>query len=223
MRARKRIAALAGAMLLGTTVALSWTTGAQAATTAGLPPGSTVCTEKIRSSVGVAFYGGMSAAVANPAPLWTVHASTTETGPETTLLRLTSYDPGTTYVSWPGTLFYKLCVTNTTSARGGLRFSFFAQDRNAVGGIGPATAVLGPTGSYCALLAIAPARVTGTSTVPVRWRADVTNFDDERVRTDEFGTSTTLDQQLVGPDEIFAVCVTNTSTSTATISLDIVS
>lgn len=225
MRARQRIAALAGAVLLGTTVAVSVASAASASPTATLPPGSTVCTEKIRSGLGVAFYGGMHAPVAEPTALWTVYASATETGPETQLLRLPSREPSTTYVSWPGTLFYRLCVTNTTTARGGLRVSFFAQDRGgALGGIGPATAVLGPSGSYCALEAFTPTRLIGTSTVPVRWRVEVENFDGELLRTEELGTSATIDRALTpGTDELFTVCVSNPSTTTASISLDLVS
>ncbi len=222
---RRRAAVLLGAVLLGTTAALSLTSAAQAATSASLPPGSTVCTQQIRSSQGVAFYGGLVVAATGPTALWTVHASETETGPETTLLRLPSGEPTTTYVSWPGTLFYRLCVTNTTTKVAGLRVSFFPQGAGAVGGIGPATAVLGPSGSYCALETISTARLTGTSTVPVRWMARVDNLDGDRLRIEEFGTSTTVDRLLTPSpsfDENFTVCVVNTSTSTATISLDLV-
>jgi hypothetical protein len=209
-------------VLLGTTVALSWTTTAQAATTGNLPPGSVVCTETIRSSGGVAFYGGVQAPVLNPAALWTVYASATETGPETELLRLSSREPSTTYVNWPGTFFYRLCVTNTNSARAGLRVSFFPQGAGAVTGIGPATAVLGPSGGYCPLETIAAVRLTGTSTVPVRWTAAVDNLDGESLRTEDLGTSATIDRALTpGPDEMFKVCVSNPGPATATISFDL--
>lgn len=220
--ARKRTAAIAGAVLLGTTLALSGASAAQAYSGGSLPPGSVVCTERTRSTQGVAFYGSLQAPVTGVTALWTVYAASTEAGPETTLVRLPSREPTTTYVNWPGTFYYRLCVANTTSATGGLRFAFFPQGAGAVGGFGPVTAVLGPAGRYCASATSVPARLTGSSTAPVRWTAQVENFNADFLRTEDFGTSTTVDRLLSpGDDEIFQVCVANTSTATATISFDL--
>ncbi|MDW5326172.1 hypothetical protein [Plantactinospora sp. KLBMP9567] len=220
--ARMRKAAIAGAVLIGVGLALSGATVAQAAAGGSLPPGSTVCTERIRSTQGVAFYGSLQAPVTGVTALWTVYASATEAGPETTLVRLPSREPSTTYLSWPGTFYYRLCVTNTATAIGLLRFNFFGQGTGAVGGFGPATAVLGPAGSYCGLETSVPARLAGTSTAPVRWTAEVGNFNAEFLRTEQYGTSTGIDRPLTpGDDEIFQVCVANPSNSTATISFDL--
>lgn len=221
---RKRMAAIAGAVLAGASV-LSGASAAQAAPPGGtLPPGSVVCTKRVQAPQGVAFYGFFQVPVTGATALWTVYASATGTGPETTLLRLPSREPTTTYVSWPGTFFYRLCVTNTTSAAGGLRFNFFAQGFDSTASAGPVTAVLGPTGRYCFLATSVPARLTGTSTVPVRWTVDVENGNADFLRTEDLGTSATIDRQLTpGADEFHRVCVTNTSASTATISYDLVS
>jgi hypothetical protein len=219
-----RKAAIAGAVLLGAGVALSGATAAQAAVGGSLPPGSTVCTERTRSAQGVAFYGSLQAPVTGVTALWTLYASTAEGGPETTLVRLPSREPSTTYASWPGTFYYRLCVTNSVAVTGALRFSFFPQGAGAVGGFGPATAVLGPAGRYCGLETSVPARLTGTSTEPARWTAEVENFNADFLRTEQFGTSTGIDRLLTpGDDEIFQVCVTNPGSSTATISFDIAS
>ncbi|WP_422768624.1 hypothetical protein ACN28C_17555 [Plantactinospora sp. WMMC1484] len=222
--ARMRRTAIAGAVLVGAGLALSGATAAQAAVGGSLPAGSTVCTERTRSAQGIAFYGSLQAPVSGVTATWTVHASSTADGPETTLLRLPSREPSTTYLSWPGTYYYRLCVTNSVTVTGTLRFTFFAQGSGGIGGFGPATAVLGPAGSYCGLETSVPARLTGTSTVPVRWSAEVGNFNAEFLRTEQYGTSAGIDRLLTpGADEIFQVCVTNTGATTATISFDLTS
>ncbi|MEJ3746209.1 hypothetical protein WEI85_23330 [Actinomycetes bacterium KLBMP 9797] len=218
--ARKRIAALAGAVLAGAATILSGAAPARAAPPGGtLPPGSVVCTTRVAATQGVAFYGSLQAPVTGVTALWTVYASTTGTGPETALLRLPSREPTTTYVSWPGTFFYRLCVTNTTAVNGGLRFNFFAPGSAPTASAGPVTAMLGPTGRYCYLATSVPARLAGTSTVPVRWTVDVENGDADFLRTEDFGTSATIDRLLnPGADEFHQVCVANTGSSTASVS-----
>lgn len=216
---RKRVAALTVAVLAGVGLAASGAGPAQAFVGGSLPSGSTVCTGGVRSDGGVAFYGNISTTTAR----WTVHASTTAGGPETALLRLHTKEPSTTYVSWPGVFYYRLCVTNTAATTGGLRFAFFAQSANAASGFGPFTASLGPGGRYCAPDTSVAARLAGASTVPVRWTADVENFNADFLRTEDYGTGATIDRPVTpGDDEIFTACVTNTSTGTATLSFDFV-
>jgi hypothetical protein len=220
--ARKRVAAIAGAVLLGAVLALNGATPAQAFIGGTLPPGSVVCTDRTRSNQGVAFYGALQAPVIGPTALWTVYASTTAAGPEIALLRLSTQEPTTTYVSWPGVFYYRLCITNTSSATGGLRFAFFPQGANSAGGFGPYSAVLGSGGRYCAPSTSVAARLTGTSNVPIHWTADVENFNADFLRTEDYGTSTTIDRSLTpGDDEIFKVCASNTSGATATLSFDL--
>src|SRR6185436_12617161 len=128
----------------------------------------------------LAFYGNISSATAS----WTVYAASTAGGAEVALLRLPTREPSTTYVSWPGVFYYRLCVTNTSAVTGGLRFAFFAQSG---AGFGAFTAVLGPGGRYCAPATSVAAHLAGTSTVPVRWSADVQNFDADFLRTEDYG------------------------------------
>ncbi len=217
---RKRVAALAAAIVLGAGLAVSGANSAQASVGGSLPSGSTVCTNGVRSDRGMAFYGSISTTTA----LWTVYASTTADGPGAALLRLPTKEPSTTYVNWPGTLYYRLCVTNTTTTTGGLRFAFFAQaGANAEVGFGVFTAVLGTGGRYCAPATSVAARLTGTSTIPVRWTANVENFNADFLRTEDYGTSTGINRAVTpADDEIFTACVTNTSAGTATLSFDFV-
>jgi hypothetical protein len=217
---RRRAAALAAAILAGATLVLAGAHPAQASVGGSLPPGSTVCTDGVKSDRGVAFYGSISATTA----VWTVFASPADGGPEVALLRLTTKEPSTTYASWPGTFRYRLCVTNTAATTGGLRFAFFAQARaNTEHGFGAFTAVLGPGGRYCAPDTSVAATLTGTSTVPVHWTANVENFNADFLRTEDYGTGATINRAVApAEDEIFNACVTNTSASTATLSFDFV-
>jgi hypothetical protein len=215
---RRRAAALAAAILAGATLVLAGAHPAQASVGGSLPSGSTVCTDGVESDRGVAFYGSISTATA----VWTVFASPAGGGPEAALLRLPTKEPSTTYVSWPGVFRYRLCVTNTTATTGGLRFAFFAQSRaNAEHGFGAFTAVLGPGGRYCAPSTSVAATLAGTSTLPVSWTANVENFNADFLRTEDYGTSATV-ERAVSPsdDEIFTACVTNTSAGTASLSFD---
>lgn len=219
---RKRMAAIAGAGLIGAVFALSGAAPAQAYLGGSLPPNSTVCTQQIRSDRGMAFYGGIQAPVVDAVALWTVSVSSTAGGPETTLLRLTTDEPSTTYVSWPGAFYYRMCVTNTNSVTGALRFQFFSQPGNTVSAAaGDYTAVLGAGGSYCAPLTTVAARLVGTSTRPVQWAARVENFNADFLRTEDYGTSAAIDRAVTpGDDEIFRACATNTSGAAATLSFN---
>jgi hypothetical protein len=215
---KRRVAALAAALLAATGLTLVGSTPAQASVGGSLPPDSTVCTDSVRTDRGVAFYGSVYPAAA----LWTVFASTTAGGPETALLRLPTQEPSTTYVNWPGTFYYRLCVANTTTTTGGARFAFFARSGvNAQYGVGVFTAVLGPGGRYCAPSTSVAARLTGTSTIPVHWSANVENFNADFLRTEDYGTSATIDRAVTpGDDEICTACVANVSASIATLSFD---
>lgn len=217
---RRRVAALAAAILAGAALTLGGAHPAQASVGGSLPSGSTVCTDGVRSDRGVAFYGSSSTASA----VWTVYATPAAGGAETALLRLPTKEPSTTYVSWPGVFRYRLCVTNPTATTGGLRFSFFAQGgANAEHGFGAFTAVLGSGGRYCAPATSVAARLAGTSTVPVRWTANVENFNADFLRVEDYGTSATIDRAVApADDEIFTACVTNTAAGTATLSFEFV-
>lgn len=219
LTARRRAGAIGAVIVLGTALALSGATAAQAVTTSNLPPGSVICTDKIRSDKGTAFYGFVRSASA----LWTVRAGSTADGADSPILQLTSAEPSTTYASWPGTFYYRLCVTQTQPVTAAGRWNHFAQpSASAAYGIGPYTATLGSGGYFCGPSTSSPARILGTSSVPVRWTVDVENGDGDFLRTVDLGTSTSLDRLLTpGDNEYFNACVRNTSTSPATLSLDL--
>jgi hypothetical protein len=219
---RKRLAAAAGALTLGAVLVLTAAAPANAGDGSNLPPGSTVCTDLVRSDQGISFYG-YALAQSSALPIWSVRSSTTPGGPETEILRLPTEEPTSTYLSWSGRLFYRVCVQTTLLTARSVKIRVNAPPAgNPQFGIGPHTATLGAGGRFCGELAASPVRLVGTSTVPVRWTVPVANFDGERLRTVDLGTSATVDRVLTpGEDELFSVCAQNTSTSTATLSFDL--
>jgi hypothetical protein len=221
---RKRLAAAAGALTLGAVLGLTGATPATAGDGRNISPGSTVCTDLVRSDRGIYIYGYATVAT-TASPIWSVRTSATAGGPETEILRLPTQEPISTNLSWSGTLFYRVCVVQATTvtARGVKIRVNVPPIGNPVYGVGPHTATLGAGGSFCGEFGVAQARATGTSTVPVRWTAPVQNGDGEHLRTIDLGTSTAVNRVLsLGADEIASVCVQNTATSTATLSFDLV-
>jgi hypothetical protein len=218
---KKRMVAADGALTLGTVLVLSGAGPANAGDASNLPPGSTVCTDLVRSDRGISFYGYALASSASP-PIWSVRTSTTAGGPEKEILRLPTEEPTSTNLTWTGTLFYRVCVAPTSVTARGVKIRVNAPPvGNPQFGIGPHTATLGAGGRFCGEVAGTQARLVGTSTVPVRWTVPVMDGDGARVRTIDLGTSTTVDRVVTaGQDEFFSACVQNTSTSTATLSFD---
>jgi hypothetical protein len=218
---RKRLAAAASAVALGAALVLAGASPAQAIT-GSLPPTSAVCTDKTRSDNGVSFYGFVGSS-SNSSTIWSVRTSSSAAGPEAEVLRLPSGEPISTVLTWPGTLFYRLClVQSAAEPLSGFRASVNVTPAgNPVYGIGPHTATLGAGGRFCGEVAAAPARLVGTSTTPVQWTVPVYDGDGLKVRTINLGTSTTVDQVITpGVDEFFTACVANTSA--AVLSFDFV-
>jgi hypothetical protein len=219
---KKRLVAAAGTLTLGSVLALAGATPANAAGGSNLPPGSTICTDQTRSDRGIYLYGFALASSTSP-PIWSVRTSTTAGGPEKEILRLPTEEPTSTNLTWPDTLFYRVCVTATSTTARGVKIRVNPPPAgNPQFGIGPHTATLGAGGRFCGEIAGTQARLVGTSTVPVQWTVPVQDGDGRRVRTLDLGTSTTVDRVLTaGQDEFFSACVENTSTSTATLSFDL--
>jgi hypothetical protein len=219
---KKRLLAAAGALALGSVLVLAGAAPANAADGSNLPPGSIICTDLVRSDRGISFYGFALTSPAAP-PIWSVRTSITAGGAEKEILRLPSEEPISTNLTWPATLFYRVCVTPTTVAARGVKIRVNAPPSgNPQFGIGPHTATLGVGGRFCGEISATQARLVGTSTVPVRWTVPVMDGDGVRVRTIDLGTSTTVDRVVTaGPDEFFSACVHNTSASTATLSFDL--
>lgn len=220
---KKRLAAAAGALTLGSVLVLTGAAPANAGDGSDLPPGSTVCTDLTRSDRGISFYGFALASSTSP-PIWSVRTSTTAGGPEKEILRLPTEEPFSTNLSWTGTLFYRVCVSPTSVAARSVKISVNAPPtgNNPQFGIGPHTATLGVGGRFCGEFSTAQARLVGTSTAPVRWTVPVMDGDGAPVRTIDLGTSATVDQVVTpGQDESLSACAHNTSTSTATLSFEL--
>jgi hypothetical protein len=219
---KKRLVAAAGALTLGSALVLTAAAPANAADGGNLTPGSVVCTDLTRSDRGISFYGFALASASSP-PVWSVRTSATAGGPEKEVLRLPSEEPISTNLTWPGTLFYRVCVTPTSVAARSVKVRVNAPPAgNPRFGIGPHTATLGAGGRVCGEVSASPARLVGASTVPVHWTVPVMDGDGARVRTLDLGTSAAIDRVVtVGQDEFFTTCVQNTSTSTATLSFDL--
>jgi hypothetical protein len=221
---KKRMAAVAGAVLVGAGLVASGAAPVQASAFDGghVSAGSEVCTIRLQSDRGVAFYGSLNNVGATQG-LWTVYASTTASGSETRLIQLAGKSPSNTYVSWPGTFYYRLCVKNNGTVASFLKISFYRQSGATVNGTAGAYSMILGSGSYnCLGSTSVAAKLTGTSSVAVRWTANVFNFNADGLRTEDYGASTTVNQAVApGDDEIFTACVQNTSASTATLSYTI--
>jgi hypothetical protein len=208
---QKRLAAAASAIALGAALVLTGA-GPAHAVNGTLPAASTICSDQVRSDNGVSFYGFVGVSSSSSAT-WSARASSTANGPETEILRLTSGEPISTVLTWPGRLFYRLCLVQGPAVP---TFGFRANvnaapSGNPVYGVGPHTATLSAASKFCGEAAASPVRMVATSTVPVRWTVPVSNGDGEKLRTINLGTTTSVDQVLTpGADEFFAACVETT-------------
>ena len=169
-----------------------------------LPAGSSVCTDRTRSSAQVT---------------WTVTAASTFGGAETQVFRAVAPPR-------PGALFYRTCLTNTT--RSAVSFSTVSTSPRAGAGgqsnIGPTTAVLGPEGTAGGERIQSQGHLTASSSVPVTWWIRVFNGDGPILRQIKPLTviATSVDQ-VVGPGAYASldVCVINHSSATATMSMQL--
>ncbi len=216
---RKRLAAAVSAIALGAALVLASANPAQAVN-GTLPAGSTICTDQVRSGNGISFYGFVGVSSSSTA-VWSVRTSSTATGPETEIVRLPTGEPISSVVTWPGTLFYRLCLVQGEAVPtfGFRAFVNATPAGNPLFGVGPHTATLAAAGTFCGESAATPVRLVATSSVPVRWTVPVTNGDGDKIRTIDLGTTTAVDQILTpGADEYFAACVA--SSSPAVLSFD---
>ena len=192
----------------------------------GLPAGSSVCTDQTGSTNGVALSGIVSSPGAQVT--WTVRSADTAGGPETEIFRVVTYDLTGTNVAAPhaGTVFYRLCLANTTASRQSFSHVFVTpRPGGASGGsgLGPTTSVLGPSGIVCGELIKTSGRLTATSNVAVTWFVRAFNGDLSFLRSiHPLTVTTTSVDQVVGPGAyvFLDVCAINHSTTaTATLSM----
>jgi len=213
------------ALGLGVLLALA-TMDAALAEAGNLPGGSTVCTDQTRSDKGVALYGTVTPINANVT--WTVLAASSPGGTETQIFRTTGYNLSVTHVPAPaaGTFYYRTCLANTTKTAvtdTGVATAAEVGATNALAGIGPTRATLGPGGLVCAESVPVSGRLVASSTVAVQWRVRAFNGDGAILRQQQplTVTSTSVDRVVgPGPYASLDVCTTNTSSSTATLSFE---
>jgi hypothetical protein len=207
-------------------VVLAGAGAAHAADGTGLTPGGVACTDKIRSDTGIWAYGHASY---RAAVTWTVQASSTVDGPEAVLVRRTAWELTTVNVTAPtaGPAYYRVCLTNTAGRTVDYQFARGANPGgNALNGLGPHTATLGPGGRACGEWVagwLAPAvRLVGASTLQVTYSVRAADGDGNILREEPLRTATAIDQPLSpAADESNEICVTNVSTGTASVSWDV--
>lgn len=190
-----------------------------------LPAGSSISADQTRSDVGVKVSGIVSTPGA--AVTWTVKAADTPGGTETQVFRAVTYDVTGVSIAppHPGTLFYRICLANTT--RSPVSFSHVSTvprtgAGNGQSNVGPTTAILGPGGTACGELIKGSGRLTVSSDVPVTWWVRAFNGDLSVLRQIRPLTVTapSVDQAVgPGPYAFLDACVINHSTRSATLSM----
>ncbi len=191
-----------------------------------LPAGSSVCTDQVGSTNGVTLGGIVSSPGARVT--WTVRVAETAGGAESEIFRAVTYDVTGTNVAAPhaGTLFYRICLANTTASPKSFSHVFVTPRAGGASGgsnLGPTTSVLGPNGTVCGELTKTSGRLTATSNVAVTWFVRVFNGDLSLLRSIRplTVTATSVDQ-VIGPGAyaFLDVCAINHSiTQTATLSM----
>jgi hypothetical protein len=217
-RRRTLVLALLAGGLLGAGLAVP----AEAVLGFSLPPGSTSCTDQVRSDHGIRMYGRIHSS----AGAWTVRMSSTAGGPETEIFRSAQTILPTTTVRPPtaGTFFLRACVSNTGSGVGQYKLNMGAGPGGvAQDDVGPHVAVLGPGGEACGEFAWTAERLVGRSDVPVLWLARFVDVDYVSGPMVPVATAASIDRVLPAPgeNEWLEACVRNTSGSTASVSFDL--
>jgi hypothetical protein len=238
MRTRIRVASVAASAAAGILLAVA---GSGPASGHGgnpdmLPAGGHACTQWVQTSGGN-FIRGMTN---YPKATFTTRMSTTLGGPETVIFtavtrEISVHYPGNVYPTYdilvtpptPGTYFLRNCVAATHGALYWFRLSNrTASSPSAT--VGPMQARLGPGGRHCGFSLNGPsiglgddaARLTATSTVPVRF--SVTGMDEDYASIGPIFsvTATSVDHVHVAAANVSAMgaCAENTSTATADVS-----
>jgi hypothetical protein len=189
-----------------------------------LQPGSTVCTDWLRSDGGGVYLRGYAAG--SGTYTWTMRMSKTPGGPETEIFRAVARELTRNVVPpTAGTFFYRNCLNVGSQQATGYRLTLSPGIRsvNPVGGIGPHTATLAPGSVACGEFAMGPARLTGSSDRTVYWSLRGTDLDYAFLGDIFAVTGAAVDQRFdLGP-WLFSMdaCATNTAPVTATVSFEL--
>jgi hypothetical protein len=224
-----RIVLRTRACLMATTVAaLAAATASDPAVAAGfggaLQPGSTVCTDWLRSDGGGVYLLGYAAG--SGTYTWTMRMSKTPGGPETEIFRAVATELTRNVVPpATGTFFFRNCLNVSKRQAAGYRLTVTAGIRsvNPVYGIGPHMAQLTPGSVACGEFAMGPARLRGSSNQTVQWSLRGTSMDYASIGEIFSVTGATVDQVFDPGPSVFSMdaCATNTASATATVSFEL--
>jgi hypothetical protein len=220
-----RIVTCTRAWLIATVALLAAGSGPAGAAGFGgaLQPGSTVCTDWLRTSGGGIYLNGY--AFGTGAYTWTMLMSTSPGGPEVEILRAVGTGL-TRHVVPPvtGTFFYRNCLNVSNRQAAGYRLTISAGIRsvNPVYGVGPHTAQLTPGSMACGEFAMATTVLRGSSNRTVQWSARGTDMDYASVGRVFVMNGATVDQVLDPGSSLSSLdaCAANTGSAPATVSFD---
>lgn len=225
-----RIVIRTRACLMATTVAaLAAATASGPAGAAGfggaLQPGSTVCTDWLRSDGGGVYLLGYAAG--SGTYTWTMRMSKTPGGgSETEIFRAVTTNLTRNVVPpATGRFFYRNCLNVSNQQAAGYRLVVSAGigSVNPVYGIGPHTAQLTRGSMACGEFAMGPARLSGSSNRTVQWSVRGTDLDYAFMGPIFSVTGATVFQALdLGPS-LFSMdaCAANPASGTATVSFEL--
>jgi len=223
----KRILIRKRAWLTATAAALAAATFSGSASAAGfggaLQPGSTICTDWLRTDGGGVYLNGY--AFGTGTYTWTMLMSTSVGGPEVEILRAVGTGI-TRHVVPPltGRFFYRNCLNVSNRQAAGYRLTISAGIRNVnpVYGLGPHTAQLTPGSMACGEFAMAPTVLRGSSNRSVQWSARGTDMDYASVGRVFVMNGATVDQVLDPGQSLSSLdaCAANTGSAPAAVSFD---
>jgi len=189
-----------------------------------LQPGSTVCTDWLRTDGGNIYLRGYAAGTG--VYTWTMLMSDTVGGPETEILRATGWDV-TRLITPPvaGRHYYRNCLDVAGKQAAGYRLLVTpgAGALNPLYGVGAHTAKLTPGSSACGEFAMSTVIFKGTSDRHVQWSIRGTDMDYSGVGDIFSFSGTSVDQIINLPSWIFSIdaCATHTTTGIATLQFDL--
>jgi hypothetical protein len=190
-----------------------------------LQPGSTACTDWLRTDGGGVYLRGHAGGTG--AYTWTMRMSASPGGAETEIFRVTTREVTQHVVpSVTGRFFYRNCLTvaNRQATFYRLGVSAGVRSVNPVYGIGPHTATLAPGSSACGEFAMGPVFLRGGADRSIQWSVRGTDLDYSPVGDIFSVRGAAVDQLIDVPSWLFSVdtCATNGSSAPATVSFDFI-
>jgi hypothetical protein len=215
--------------LVGTAAALVAAVSSVPAVAAGfggaLQPGSTVCTDWLRTDGGGVYLQGYAAGTGTYT--YTLRMSVAPGAAETELARVTTPGYLMRHVVPPvsGRFFYRSCLSVSGRAATGYRLNVTAGigQVNPVYGVGPHTAALAPGSMACGEFATGPARLLGDSNRSVQWSVRGTDLDYASIGRLFALSGASVDRAFDPGPEVSSTdaCVTASATGTTNLSFEL--